>query len=350
MSDNEENIRSEVARERLRGAERSLPKGSPPALVRQAHGWGMMLDAVRPTPARHPDVFKTVNGKLYLAVSCRGLMVRDPQGVARHKKCENGALLPVPDEGLSPIAVRVVALWMCEECSARDDEMTARRDASRDLDNRVREAGIPPALAAAVSWDTMTEKALTEADTKARIKAIQACKEWASKGKPAAAVLLYGDAGTGKTRLAATAAMARLEHSPIKWVSVAVLMAKLQAAWSDDDRKIALRVLTGKGPVVLDDLDKINPTPNVLAQLFTAIDIREQAGERAVLITTNQKPSDLAVMLGDVLMSRLSGMTNGGALMLPFPGPDRRLEMHVDEETGEAVDAGDFYANRGVIR
>jgi hypothetical protein len=71
----------------------------------------------------------------------------------------------------------------------------------------------------------------------------------------------------------------------------------------------------------MDDLDKANPTPSVLAQLFTAIDVREQAGERAVIFTTNRKPSELAEILGDVLMSRLTGMCNGGAMMLPFPGP-----------------------------
>jgi DNA replication protein DnaC len=106
---------------------------------------------------------------------------------------------------------------------------------------------------------------------------------------------------------------------------VGVLMAELQGAWNDEDRKQALKVLTGATAVALDDFDKVNPSPSMLAQLFTALDKREQA-RSPLLVTTNLKPSDLASKLGNVIASRLTGM----CVVLAYPGPDRRLEIGRD--------------------
>jgi DNA replication protein DnaC len=75
-------------------------------------------------------------------------------------------------------------------------------------------------------------------------------------------------------------------------VSVPDLIIKLSASFGDKDRAEALKVLTGRGPLVLDDLDKIKPSAHVLSHLFTAIDARYQSGA-PLFVTTNMVPSEL---------------------------------------------------------
>lgn len=302
-----------------------LPEGATLADVRRLGGWS--TDLV-PLPAaalmaRRPELFVLRDRILCLRVKCRS--------------CRVEQLMPLvssPEEGeevvvnrLPRFAVWIAQRWCCEPCGEREMAAQSRKDVTKALDGRVRGSGIPRALAEAVSWETMLAKGLDGEQTKKRTRALEVARAWAAEEKPKHALLIWGAPGTGKTRLAATAAVARLQHSPITWVSVTVLMARLQAAWNDDDRRHALKVLTGRGPVVLDDLDKITLTPAVLTQLFTAIDSREQAGERAVIFTANSDPSEMGGKLGDVLMSRITGMCHSNAGVLPFPGPDRRLEL-----------------------
>lgn len=297
------------------------------AEMRRRGGYSQLMDmaSMRLMVDRKPDLLELrEDGVIVIKRKCRMCKV-------------DGRLPLVDDEGnvlnkVSAIALRFLRMWCCEKCALEEERAVAAAEGAKAIAARLRESGMPPAMAAAVSWPTMDETGATVDDAVRRVRAIEAAKRWAEHEHPAHALLLYSAPGTGKTRLAATAAKARMQNGwPVSWVSVAVLMAQLQAAFSDDDRKAALKVLTGKGPVVLDDLDKINPTPAMLTQLFTALDKRDQAGQKAVIITTNRNPSDLAGMLGDVLMSRLAGMC-GSTGMMPFPGPDRRLRLSDGEE------------------
>lgn len=296
---------------------------------RRRGGYSRILDpmSVRLLVERKPWLFEMgEDGVISIKRTCRMCKV---EAKLRLEDDDGNVLNAVPI-----IALRWLQLWCCERCGAEEERAMAAKEGAQALAARVRLSGMPSAMAGEVSWSSMDETGETPDDAVKRVRAIEAAKRWAEKEHPDQALLLYAAPGTGKTRLAATAAKARMTNGyPIAWVSVAVLMAQLQAAWSDDDRKAALKVLTGKGPIVLDDLDKINPTPNVLAQLFTALDKRDQAKQRAVIITTNRKPTELSAMLGDVLMSRITGMC-GTTGMLPFPGPDRRLRLG-NEDAGE---------------
>ena len=236
--------------------------------------------------------------------------------------CGAGVVLRWPD-GLRPGLMALFAALTCESCEADEIAAEERVELEQTMGVRVREARIPATLAGEVSWESMLADGRTANETTHRTTAIRVAREWAQRKRPKKGLLIYGEAGSGKTRLAATAAMERLTHSSIRWVSVGVLMANLEASWSDRDRQEALAVLTGAGAVVLDDFDKVNAASDrVRAQLFTALQRREESGE-SLVVTTNLPPSKLEGAFGDPIASRLTGL----CVILPFPGPDRRISM-----------------------
>lgn len=291
--------------------------------LRERLGWGAPFDGVGRVTAvdfaiARPGSFRKVGEIWHLVACCYS--------------CRAEILLPLEgDDGetvwdpgmLSPAHVRLAQHLQCDPCAdaARvAEEKSGKREV---VAQRSKESRIPAGLLTDVSWESIIEKGSTPEETERRRAAIEACRVWSKVKRPKAGVWVYGPTGSGKTRLAATAAAARLEHSGVTWVPVALLMAQLQAGWDDEDRKRALRVLTGKGALVLDDLDKLNErSPAVMSQLFAAIDARDQAGA-TLLVTSNKKPSELAGALGDALLSRLLGM----CVPRPYPGVDRRLEL-----------------------
>jgi DNA replication protein DnaC len=218
---------------------------------------------------------------------------------------------------VSPLRWLMVA--ECDECAAKADAEAARREAERWIGV----SGIPRALAAEVSWETIITSASSPDDQAKRERALELARGWAEDSSMGAkGVWLHGSQGSGKTRLIATAAVAKMAHVPVRWVSVAVLIAQLDGAWADDDRKAALKVLTDPGIVVLDDLDKVKPTDRVQLALFTALEAREQA-KVGICVTSNEPPSKVGEMFSSPFMSRLISM----ATPLAYPGPDRRLHL-----------------------
>jgi DNA replication protein DnaC len=118
----------------------------------------------------------------------------------------------------------------------------------------------------------------------------------------------------------------------VRYVSVPDLIIKLGAAFGDKDRAEALRILTGRGALVLDDLDKIKPSTHLLSHLFTAIDNRYQAGA-PMFVTANLALTELEAyfagaeadgerrVAAEAIVSRLTQHCRVGRI----DGPDRRF-------------------------
>lgn len=217
-------------------------------------------------------------------------------------------------EGPSSMLMKWAEMLLCDDCSDKWQHEKASRAGREAVEKRVREAGIPPAFRE-LSFDDML------ATSEARKRTIDRAQIWATASDPRG-LLIYGKAGAGKSRLAATALWKRLERTPCRWVSVMVLFAQLQAAFSDDQRKEALRTLRGIDGLVLDDIDKIPLGENSRSHLLVAIDQRITQ-EVPLLITSNLEPKALKAHFGEAISSRITGYCAAYAL----EGVDKRMEL-----------------------
>jgi DNA replication protein DnaC len=242
-------------------------------------------------------------------------------------ECGKELRLPHEDEQHEPLEVdqklaeKLAGLMVCDDCSAGFERDKQKRENVVDAERKVRASGLPPALHG-LQWRDLVREGKREA-------AIVAAINWANAApKEARGLYLWGPSGTGKTRVAATAAWHRMTaggHS-LRWVSVAVLLARLEGSFSDNDRQRLVGLLTGDGPIVLDDIDKVNPSEDKRAKLFAAIDTRVVAGV-PMLITGNLSPAKLESKLGEAIASRLLGYCLGRTFQMD--GPDRRMNLGI---------------------
>jgi chromosomal replication initiation ATPase DnaA len=247
--------------------------------------------------------------------------VETPAGWVTSTTCRE-CLVPVTLEPTSPerpnaIALSLAGLMVCDLCHHRWETAARTDQEGKDLRGRVAESGLP-ILLHDLRWEDMDVGGN-------RGPAVTAARAWAAaKHRQAGGLVLHGPAGTGKTRLAGTAAWARLQHEPVRWVSVAVLITQFQASFSDRDRAAAIKVLTGTGGLVLDDLDKVAPTEQVRSALFAAVDQRITSGS-PLLVTTNLPLDRLESRFGEPIVSRIAGYCLGRIFELG--GRDRRLPL-----------------------
>jgi DNA replication protein DnaC len=148
--------------------------------------------------------------------------------------------------------------------------------------------------------------------------ATDAAARWARGDLPG--LCLTGPVGVGKSWLAAAAAWERLQTYGVRWVSAARLMAQIRSGFNSKAKARADEIITGTCAIVLDDLDKVNPTEYGREVMFAAIDGRVEEGA-PLLVTTNKAMSEIGEQLGDAIMSRLAGYCQ----VVRMVGDDRRV-------------------------
>ena len=216
---------------------------------------------------------------------------------------------PTEAEAVPPELERWMALVrpVCALCvaaaEAEDEQREAAATERRRAEMRAKRldrVGVPPHLRGYGFEDIDQPEGLD--------KALELARAWA-KGELQGFGML-GPVGTGKTRVGIAAANEACWRAPCRWYSAAVLVAKLGSGGFDSpERQAALDALTGRAPLVLDDLDKARPTDYAAEQLFMAIDGRCDGGGQ-LLVTTNLQGEELAkrwgAYYGEALVDRLS--------------------------------------------
>lgn len=231
-------------------------------------------------------------------------------------------MIEVPEEP-GRFARHAPAVRYCDPCDELLQEAERERAEGNERERRIRRSRMPSEL----RGHTFDEMYVSGG----RAEAIKAAREWAAVENPGG-LCLFGSVGCGKTRLAATAAWARLDHYPIRWTTVPVLLARLLGVLDDSSKADMTRLITGRFPLALDDLDKTNASEWARAQLFAAIDERVNAAA-PLLITTNLPPDEMEDKLGDPITSRVVGYCR----VLKLPGPDYRVESKAAAANEQAV-------------
>lgn len=195
---------------------------------------------------------------------------------------------------------------LCERCCEEQEA----EEMARELETRRGEnlgAACLPRLYRGWGFEGTTQKG-----------AVKLAERWA-RGK-VRGLYLQGNVGVGKTGLAAAALSAMTWRRRVQWVDTAALVSSLRASFSDDGREKAMRVITGSGAAVFDDLDRVTPSDYVREILFTAINTRIAAGS-PLLVTTNLPLDQLEERVGTPIVSRLDGYCD----VVEMVGPDRRV-------------------------
>jgi DNA replication protein DnaC len=132
-----------------------------------------------------------------------------------------------------------------------------------------------------------------------------------------------GDVGTGKTTLAMLVSKSALEAGrTVAIYSVPRLLNLVREAMVSEEGKLEfLDRLTSVDLLHLDDLGAQTQTEWVLEQLYSIINTRYE-DQRSLVVTSNQGPDELAKLVGERTVSRITEMCGGD---LQMKGDDRRL-------------------------
>ena len=141
---------------------------------------------------------------------------------------------------------------------------------------------------------------------------------------------LFGDVGTGKTTLAMLASQAALAAGrSVAIYSLPRLLNLIREAIGSEGGKLDfLDRLASVDLLHIDDLGAENTTDWVLEQLYSIVNTRYE-DERAMIVTTNLAPEELAEQIGPRTVSRLVTICGDP---LPLFGADKRRQYRARVE------------------
>jgi DNA replication protein DnaC len=135
-----------------------------------------------------------------------------------------------------------------------------------------------------------------------------------------------GDVGTGKTTLAMLVCKAALDAGrSVAIYSLPRLLAEIRTTFEERSDRSYVDLIDRLAEVDLlhiDDLGAEKTSPWVLEQLYSIVNQRYE-DERAVMVTTNLRPEELAEQISERTVSRLIELCGDP---LPLFGPDARRE------------------------
>jgi len=204
---------------------------------------------------------------------------------------------------------------LCNECDALEVQAEAERKAEALREARVGRlgaSGLPKGLAE-IRFGGMEQTA----DNRA---ALQRAEDW---GRGVLnGLVITGPVGVGKTWTAAAAANLYLDRKPLRWFSVARMLAQARAGFKNPAREEVNAVLLDPNmALVMDDIDKVNPTDFARDILFQAIDERVN-NQTPLLVTTNMRYPEIEKTYGEPIASRLAGYCEA----VRIEGSDRRKQ------------------------
>ena len=225
--------------------------------------------------------------------------------------CGTPVLVEAPPEG-SRFANALGVL--CDQCVAREAQVEAQAEAERLAEarvGRVSGSGLPEKLRSVrlhgLERNDSNEAALGLAD------------QW-SRGE-ILGLVITGPVGVGKTWTAAAAANGYLDRRALRWFSVARMLAQAKAGFRTTAKdEVNAVLLDASMALVLDDIDKVNPTDFARDILFQAIDERVN-NDTPLLVTTNMRYPEIEETYGEPIASRLAGYCKA----VRIEGQDRRV-------------------------
>jgi DNA replication protein DnaC len=137
-------------------------------------------------------------------------------------------------------------------------------------------------------------------------------------------IWFVGDVGTGKTTLAMLVSKAAMEAGrSVAIYSVPRLLGVIrETMWNEGGHLGLIDDLTNVDLLHLDDLGAENSSDWVLEQLYSIVNQRYE-DEKALVITTNLDPDQLAEQIGARTVSRIIEIRGD---FIPLAGHDRRRE------------------------
>lgn len=224
--------------------------------------------------------------------------------------CGETVLVEKPEQGSERwMAIGVI----CDKCEAAQAQAESEREAEVLREARVvrvRSSGLPAVL---------TDVRISSLErTPENSAALDKAEEW---GRGALnGLVITGPVGVGKTWTAAAASNLYLDRKPLRWFSVARMLAQAKAGFRTTAKdEVNSVLLDASMALVMDDIDKVNPTDFARDILFQAIDERVN-NRTALLVTTNMRYTEIEETYGEPIASRLAGYCEP----VRIEGQDRR--------------------------